>query len=53
MPLTLLHEDAYVILGLMTDSALASLSEDRQFVCGLLAIGDKKIAQYLAQKMLK
>lgn len=41
------------LISLASDTSLQNLSTDKQFVCGLMAIGDSITAQMLAKKMLK
>lgn len=45
-------EHAEVIVGLITDASLKTLSKDSDFVSGIVAIGNKKICQMLAHRML-
>lgn len=53
LPPKLREEVGYTLIGLLTDSSLQSLAADKQFMCSLIAIGDKNIVHVLAQKMLK
>lgn len=53
MPKKSIEKNRCILIGLASDLSLQTLSTDKQFVCGLVAIEDAATAQMLAKKMLK
>lgn len=51
LPPETVEEDGLVIASLISVEALKTLSSDREFVCGVIAIENKKVCKSLACKM--
>lgn len=53
LPEEIIEENGLIITGLVTNEALKELSNNKEFVCSVVAIGNKNVCKSLACKMMK
>lgn len=53
LPQDIKYQEGVNLINLFSEKALQSLSKDRQFVAALVALGNDKLSQIIANKMLE